>query len=192
VLSKDLKMEDNNTKGYVFMASSLDGFVARQDHSLDWLMKYDTGNEDQGYDHFISKIDVLVMGSGSFKTVLGFGSWPYQIPVYVLSNKMKQEEIPAELQDKVIITNENPKSLMQFLYKKGYQNAYVDGGKVVHSFLKEGLIQEMTITQIPILIGDGKRMFGDLENDIDLKLLSSKVFEKCGFVQTYYAVVNNL
>jgi dihydrofolate reductase len=62
--------------GHVFMATSLDGFVARKDHSLDWLMKQNTHGEDHGFDDFMTSVDGLIMGSGSFKTVLAFESWP--------------------------------------------------------------------------------------------------------------------
>ena len=172
------------------MAMSLDGFVARQDHSIDWLMKYDTGGEDQGYDDFISKIDVLVMGSGSFKTVLGFGTWPYKIPVYVMSSSLTEEDIPENLTDKIEITNLGPSELMQQLYLKGLKRVYVDGGKLVKSFIHEEFIKEITITTIPILIGSGKRLFGEIERDIDLELISTKAF-KLGFVQNHYHLIND-
>lgn len=181
-------MSDQKAKGYVFMASSLDGFVAREDHAIDWLMKYDSGDEDQGYNNFIAKIDALVMGSGSFKTVLKFDGWPYEIPVYVMSHTLTQNDVPKELQDKVIITNLDPLPLMQSLYKKGCKNVYVDGGKVVQSFIQADLIEEITITLIPILIGSGKRMFGGLDMDIDMELIASKTF-KLGFVQNQYRLI---
>jgi len=181
-------MKDNHANGYVFMASSLDGFVAREDHAMDWLMKYDSGDEHQGYDNFIAKIDALVLGSSSFKTVLGFDSWPYQVPVYIMSKSLSQKDVPLELKNRVFISNLDPLEIMQSLYKKGLKEAYVDGGKLVQSFIREGLVNEITITHIPILIGSGKRLFGELINDIDLKLLNSKAFT-LGFVQNHYRII---
>lgn len=182
-------MEDRYANGYVFMASSLDGFVARQDNSLDWLMKYGVDENDNSFVEFTKNIDVLVMGSGTFKTVLGFEQWPYKMPVYVMSRSLTQDDIPEALQNQVSINALNPKELMLFLYKKGLNNAYIDGGKLVQSFMNDGLIKEITLTQIPILIGQGKRLFGELDNDIDLELITSKPM-KFGFIQNHYQVLN--
>jgi len=183
-------MNTNKAKGFVFMAQSIDGFVARKNHDIDWLMKYDTHGEDHGYNNFIKEIDVLVMGTGSYKTVLGFDTWPYTIPVCVLSSTLRQKDIPEELQGKVSISGETPVELMQRLFEVGYKNVYIDGGRVVQSFIKEELIKEITITIIPILIGAGKRMFGRIENDIDFRLMESKSFSKSGFVQNHYKILN--
>lgn len=183
-------MKEKIAKGYVFMASSLDGFVAREDHNLDWLMKYDTGGEDQGYNSFIANIDALVMGSGSFRTVLSFNTWPYQLPVYVMSTSLTHKDVPEDLRDKVFIVNSSPKELMHILYEKGLKKIYVDGGQIVQSFIQNKLVDEITITLIPILIGKGKRLFGDVEKDIDLELLHSKSF-KIGFVQNHYKVIKS-
>lgn len=183
------RMKDKYAKGYVFMASSLDGFVARQDNSLDWLMKYGVDENDHSFEEFTKNIDVLVMGSGTFKTVLGFEQWPYKMPVYVLSSRLTQDDIPQSLQKQVTIKALNPKELMKFLYEKGLKKAYIDGGKLVQSFINDGLIKEITLTQIPILIGKGKRLFGELDKDIDLELINSKPM-KFGFIQNHYKVFN--
>ena len=78
---------------------------------------------------------------------------------------------------------------MQLLYKKGLKKAYIDGGKLVQSFINDGFVKEITLTQIPILIGQGKRLFGELDKDIDLKLINSKPM-KFGFIQNHYEVLN--
>ncbi|MGW9686903.1 dihydrofolate reductase family protein [Flagellimonas sp. 2504JD1-5] len=181
-------MRDNIANGYVFMASSLDGFVAREDNSLDWLMKYGVDENDNSFEEFTNQMDVLVMGSGTFKTVLGFNQWPYKMPTFVISGTLAQADVPKSLQNKVTIKNLNPIELMQFLYKEGFKKAYVDGGKLVQSFINKGLICEITLTQIPILIGKGKRLFGEIEKDIDLELINSKRM-KFDFVQNHYRVV---
>lgn len=182
-------MEDKYANGYVFIAKSLDGFVARQDNSLDWLMKYGVDENDNSFEEFTKDMDVLVMGSVTFKTVLGFEQWPYKIPVYVLSRRLTQEDVPESLQKQVTIKALNPKELMQLLYKKGLIKAYIDGGKLVQSFINDGFIKEFTLTQIPILIGKGKRLFGELAKDIDLELINSKPM-KFGFIQNHYQVIN--
>ena len=174
--------------GHVFMALSLDGFVARPDHQIDWLTKQETGDEDLGYDAFIEPIDGLVMGRGSYENVLTFGDWPYTKPVVVMSKTLEESHIPAELKDKVRLTRLDPPELMESLQSQGWSRVYVDGGKIVQSFIRCGLIDDLVLTTIPILIGDGLRLFGDIEKDIDLQMVDSKFFT-CGLVQTHYRIV---
>jgi dihydrofolate reductase len=173
--------------GHCFMALSLDGFVARPDHGLDWLTRQPTGAEDHGYDAFIAGMDGIVMGSGSFRTVLGFPDWPYVKPVVVLSHTLTPSDIPGHLATKVRISSLTPQALMADLGAQGWSRAYVDGGRVIHSFLRAGLVQDMTLTLIPILIGDGLRMFGPLTRDIDLTLDRATPFPS-GLVQLRYNV----
>jgi dihydrofolate reductase len=176
------------TTGHVFMAMSLDGFIAREDHALDWLMKQNTAGEDHGYDAFMASVDGLVMGSGTFKTVLGFESWPYDKPVIVLSQSIKTTDIPSGLQGKVMVKALSPRDLMAMVSDLGWTRAYIDGGKLIQSFLREGLIADMTVTTIPILIGQGKRLFGPLAADIDLRLEETRSFPS-GLVSSRYTVI---
>ncbi|MBO6504121.1 MAG: dihydrofolate reductase family protein [Kordiimonadaceae bacterium] len=174
--------------GHVMMAITLDGFVARKDHSIDWLIKQNTSGEDYGYDGFEAGIDVIVMGSGSFRTVLGFGEWPYKKPVVVLTSSMTTADIPANLQGKVELSNLPPTEIMALLENRGCKRVYVDGGAVVQSFLRDGLVLDMRITLVPILIGDGIRLFGNIAADIDLKLMHAKPYPS-GLVSTLYEVI---
>lgn len=176
------------TTGHVFIATSLDGFVARKDHQLDWLMKQNPDGEDHGYDDFTASVDGIVMGRGSYQNVLSFGDWPYSKPVVVMSKTLAQSDIPSELADKVCMTDLDPPELMQSLQKDGWSRAYIDGGKVVQSFVKCGLIEDFVLTIVPILIGDGRRLFGKVAGDIDLELIGVKYF-KSGMVQTRYRVI---
>lgn len=174
--------------GHIFMAMSLDGFVAREDFGLDWLMKQKTDGEDHGHGVFMKSIDGLVMGSGSFRTALSFGDWPYEKPVVVMSKTLKPHDIPKDLRDKVSLNEQTPRQVMATLSERGWQRVYVDGGKIIQSFLQDGLIADMTVTIAPILIGAGKRMFGALDADIDLKRLDTKSFPS-GLVTTKYKIV---
>ena len=168
--------------GHVFIATSLDGFVARKDHQIDWLIKQKTSGEDYGYDDFMKSVDGIVMGSGSYKTVLTFGDWPYKKPVVIMSKTLVQSDIPEELKDKVNLTDLDPPELMESLQKDGWSCAYIDGGKVVQSFIRYGLIEDFILTTVPILIGSGIRLFGEINSDIDLSLIDSKPL-KSGLVQ---------
>ncbi|MGJ8584411.1 MAG: dihydrofolate reductase family protein [Marinosulfonomonas sp.] len=176
------------TTGHMFMAMSLDGFITRPDDGLDWLMKQKTEGEDHGYDAFMASVDGLVMGSGSFRNALSFGAWPYEKPVVVLSQTLAQQDIPKDLQDKVRISRQSPQELMNSLSEQGWERAYIDGGKIIQSFLRDGLVVDMSITIVPILIGDGKRMFGALKTDLDLELLESNTFPS-GLVNARYRVL---
>ena len=174
--------------GHIMMAMSLDGFVARQDRTLDWLDKQPTNGEDHGFEDFQSSVDVIVMGSGSFKTLLGFGGWAYSKPVVVLSSSMAQADIPSHLKDKVELTNETPTELMKRFDKLGHKRVYVDGGAIIRSFLSLGFVQDMKVTIVPILIGEGIRLFGEIDNDIDLKLESVAKYSS-GLVSLNYSLV---
>jgi dihydrofolate reductase len=83
--------------GHSCMAMSLDGFVARTDHRLDWLIKQRTDGEDHGFFSFMAGVDGLVMGSGSFRTAIGFDKWPYDKPVIVLSHTLTEADIPPPI-----------------------------------------------------------------------------------------------
>ncbi|MGJ8624109.1 MAG: dihydrofolate reductase family protein [Yoonia sp.] len=169
------------------MAMSLDGFVARKDHTLDWLNKQPTENEDHGFFAFMDSVDALVMGSGSLRTVLGFGDWPYLKPVITLSRTMTKQDLPEHLQDKITFSTESPEALWSIFGKRGYKRIYVDGGAVIRSFLQAGLIQDMKITVVPILLGNGIRLFGETAGDIDLELTSATPFPS-GLVDLHYTV----
>ncbi|WP_108790758.1 dihydrofolate reductase family protein [Falsiruegeria mediterranea] len=175
------------TTGHIMMAMTLDGFVARKDHALDWLFKQPSGNEDHGFVDFMDSVDVLVMGTGSLRTVLGFDMWPYDKPVVVLSRSMTKDDLPSDLRDKVEFSTAAPKDLWESFAERGFERVYVDGGAIIQSFLKAGLINDMKVSMIPILIGDGIRIFGDIDHDIDLELQSATSFPS-GLVDLVYRV----
>ena len=171
----------------VFIATSLDGFISRTDGSIDWLNKASSlvpKGEDLGYQQFISSVDGIVMGRNTFEQVLSFGDWPYgTIPVLVLSRQL--DLFPENMPPDVSLTDENPAALIHRLSKEGLNHLYIDGGLTVQSFVAAGLIDEITITIIPTLLGDGKPLFGPLPEDMEFELVESKAFE-FGFVQNKY------
>lgn len=173
-------------KQSVFIATSLDGFIARPDGNIDWLTKEKpSAVEDYGYSNFIASIDALVMGRHSFEKVLSFDQWPYKNKVIVLSTQSL--DIPNRLQKQVNHLSGSPEEIVDQLAEEGYEHLYIDGGKTIQQFLRAGFIQEMTITQIPVLIGEGIPLFGPVEKDIKLNHVMTKSFDN-GFVQSRYAV----
>ena len=174
-------------KSSVYIATSVDGFIARKDGNLDWLdYDPDLAGEDYGYQDFTSTVDTLVMGRNTYEKVLTFGGWSYEgTPVVVLSRTLTSNDIPQRLKGKVDITSLAPRALVEKLATAGRKHLYVDGGKVIQAFLSEGLIQELIISRIPILIGEGIPLFGALETDVKLTHLETKTYDS-GLVQTRY------
>ncbi|NJR61981.1 MAG: dihydrofolate reductase [Cyanobacteria bacterium CRU_2_1] len=176
-------------KSSVFIATSLDGFISRVDGSIDWLEQANLvvpEGEDCGYKAFISTVDALVMGRNTFEQVLTFDGWPYaKLPVVVLSHK--QIAIPTVIKDTVMVSQESPIEIVTRLLAKGIQHIYVDGGRTIQSFFAADLIDEITITVIPILLGTGRPLFGPLPHDIHLTHIQSMSYE-FGFVQHRYRV----
>ena len=161
---------------YVYIATSLDGFIATPDGGVDWLDEIPNPDQsDFGYSEFISHIDAIVMGRNSFEKVLTFGDWPYNKPVFVLSNTLKA--VPENLVDTVeIVSGTDIKSLVHRLNKRGYQNLYIDGGRTIQSFLAEDMIDELIITRIPILLGQGIPLFGMLSHPLQFHHEKTEVF----------------
>ncbi|WP_299406523.1 dihydrofolate reductase family protein [Acaryochloris sp. IP29b_bin.148] len=178
-----------STKVSVFIATSLDGFIARKDGDIDWLNDANATvpeGEDCGYQSFIASVDVLIMGRKTYEQVLSFGPWPYgQIRVIVMSRSPIQ--FPVELPACVTHSAEMPRMLYDRLVNEGVQHLYIDGGVTIQRFFAAGLIDELTITVIPILLGEGTPLFGPLERDISLTLIRSRSYD-FGFIQLQYAV----
>lgn len=173
------------TTGHVFIAASLDGFIARNDGDLDWLMKQNTEGEDHGYDAFMASVDGIVMGRGSFEKVLTFDTWSYEKTVIVMSSSLTEADIPSDLKGSVRLSSQTPADLMQTLGQEGWNRAYIDGGKLIQSFIRAGLVADMLLTHIPILIGDGLPLFGAVPHDIDLEHMETKSFSS-GLVSSKY------
>jgi dihydrofolate reductase len=170
----------------VYIATSLDGFIARSDGSLDWLPQNAPAGEDYGYAEFMSSVDAIVMGRGTYETCLTFGEWPYRTKrtIVLSSGPMAVRE---DLRTKVEASSLSPRALADHLEATGAHSAYVDGGKTIQSFLREDLIDELTITTVPVLIGAGRPLFGDLDADVHLELVSARGFAS-GLVQRRYRV----
>jgi dihydrofolate reductase len=163
-------------KNSVFIATSLDGYIADKEGNIDWLHAIPNPNQiDMGYKEFISSIDAIVMGRNTFETVCGFDmDWPYVIPVFVLSNSL--EKIEDKYSDKVFLVKGSLNNILTEIHNKGFKNLYIDGGTTIQNFLKENLIDEMTITTIPTLLGGGTPLFKQLEKSQSFECFHSEIF----------------
>lgn len=159
---------------YVYIATSLDGFIAASDGSLDWLEEIPNPEKgNYGFVEFMSGIDALVMGRKTFEKVLTFGRWPYNKPVYVLSKT--GVNIPKELVGKAEVVNGTPKMVVDQLSELGHQHLYIDGGITIQNFLEEDMIDEMIITKISILLGGGIPLFGKLSKRLQFNHTKTEV-----------------
>jgi dihydrofolate reductase len=177
-------------KASSFIATSLDGFIARVDGNLDWLdeaNKLVPKGEDAGFGVFMNSVDVLVMGRNTFEKVLSFGEWPYgDKKVIVLSSR--QLGIPENIAKTVSHSSESPEELRERLSQEGAKRLYIDGGNTIQRFIASGLLNDITITLIPVAIGSGIPLFAKTEKDTSLKLISSKKYD-FGFVQSTYEII---
>jgi dihydrofolate reductase len=190
-------------KGLVFIATTLDGKIARSDGSVDFLDEYqnsasnddDDAMNDMGFSSFLDSVDALVMGRNSFDKVVSFGEgmWVYQLkPIFVWTRNVESVSIPNWLQVKGTIspTSLSPRDLFDELGRMGNENVYVDGGTTVREFLDAGLIQAMTISVVPLLLGQGISLFLDHPSakTVPLRHVRTKVYEN-GITQSRYEVL---
>lgn len=159
----------------VYIATSLDGYIADENNGVDWLHEIDNPtNSDLGFSEHMACIDALVMGRNTFELVVSFGGdWPYNKPVFVLSDSL--EQVPTELKDKVSLVRGDIKNIVDELNQVGYNDLYIDGGVTIQSFLQQDLIDEMVITTIPVLLGGGIPLFSCLANKLHFRCIKSEL-----------------
>ncbi|NRB77740.1 MAG: dihydrofolate reductase family protein [Saccharospirillaceae bacterium] len=160
----------------VYITTSIDGYIADKNNKVDWLHEIENKDgSDLGYLQLMDRIDVLIMGRNTFELVVDFDcDWPYTKPVIVLSTTLKK--IPKGYEDKIHLMSGEPAVVLQQAKALGYEHCYIDGGKTIQAFLLQGLIDELIITTIPILLGGGFPLFGQLSESKKYELKESKVF----------------
>ena len=169
---------------HVYIATSLDGFIATSDGGLDWLEEIPNPDKnDYGYGDFMKNIDAIVMGRKTFEKVLTFGQWVYEKPVFILSNRLTN--LPEEILGKAEIVSGDIKEIIAQLNQKGYQNLYIDGGRVIQNFLQEDLVDEMIITRVPILLGKGIPLFDKLEQYLQFRHKKTEIYNNT-LVKSHY------
>lgn len=180
----------------VFIATSADGYIATTDGGVAWLetsgkTDVDLGDQpDMGFNNFITSVDCMIMGRGCMEKLSSFNltpeQWPYRdIRVIALSRSIKK--VPKNLSAKVELYSGDICTLISELESAGFKHAYVDGGATITSFLNEKLINEMTITQAPILLGAGKPLFGNINQHMKLENAHAIPFPN-DYIQIKYEV----
>lgn len=166
----------------VFCGVSVDGFLARPNHALDFLDA--GGQEPHGYDEFYASVDVVVIGRRTFEVVLGFGGWAYgKKPVVVLSSGTL--DFSAVKGGVVEQMSGEPAEIAKQLKARSFKHAYIDGGITIQRFVAAGCIDRMVITRVPVLIGAGIPLFGSVPHDILLRHVATRCY-KGGLVQSEY------
>ncbi|MFT6502025.1 MAG: dihydrofolate reductase [Crocinitomicaceae bacterium] len=180
----------------VFIATSVDGFIAKSDGSVDWIHtagnpKVDLGNEaDMGFNDYLASVDCLIMGRKCMDVISNMNltpeQWPYgSVRIVVLSTTLKKA--PANMKGKIELYSGDLNALVAQLESEGFEHAYIDGGTTIQGFLKLQLIDEITITKAPILLGEGIPLFGKTDQAIQLIESKATAFPN-GFVQLNYKV----
>lgn len=182
-------MTNARPKISVYIATSIDGYIARKDGELDWLENFNPPSEnlseDYGFKEFLASVDVLIMGKNTYKIVEDSDSWPYQGKrVIVLSSSLSSVCDKAELYagDITLLINK--------LYSEGVTHIYVDGGKTISQYMNAGLIDKLIISIIPVILGSGIPLFNHIIRDSWYQLTSSKAYAN-GLVQLQYEVVTS-
>jgi dihydrofolate reductase len=181
---------NNRPKISVFIATSIDGYIAKKNNDIDWLTQFSppiNENEDKdcGFSKFFSGVDALVMGKNTYNVVSHFDTWPYEGKrVVVLSSTLKSVCKQAEL-----FTGEIT-DLVEKLYADGIKHIYVDGGATISQFLNMGLVDQLTISIIPVVLGSGIPLFSKINDDKWCRLMSSRVYSN-GLIQLQYNVLKS-
>ena len=173
--------------GCVFVGTSLDGFIARENGDFDWLTAAGDALGETGYDEFFASVDAMVLGRGTFDTVSMFPEWPYAGKrVYVLSRTLLRSHAGQDRPDTTVHATLG--DVIEALIAEGRRRVYVDGGQTIQSFLRAGLIREITITRAPVLLGSGISLFGPLSADVHLRHVGTRELG-AGFTQSSYEVL---
>ena len=168
----------------VYIAASLDGFIAKKNGSIDWLNEIpNPDGSDYGFNDFMNNIDAIVMGRNTFELVLTFDVWPYKKPVFVLSRTL--QKVSDNLKDKVELINSNPDDAVTLLNSRNYKNLYIDGGITIQKFLRNELIDEIIITRIPILLGRGIPLFAELAKEQKYEHTKTEIYNNA-IVKSHY------
>jgi dihydrofolate reductase len=166
----------------VFCGVSVDGFLARPDHSLDFL---ETGEQEpHGFEEFYDSVDVVVIGRKTFEVVLTFGKWFYgKKQVIVLSSR----PIDFSTIEGGVVEQMSGEAceIVEQLKARDFKHAYIDGGNTIQRFLMAGLIDRMVITRVPVLIGAGISLFGPVTGDVNLRHIATRCYAG-GLVQSEY------
>lgn len=175
------------SKVILYIAASLDGFIARPDGDLSWLTQHQNPDrQDYGYSELIKSTSATIMGAKTYEWLLQFEDWPEskERPTYVITHRMLKAVPDAN----IIFYSGDLKDLVRAIKEKSTKDIWLVGGAALaQSFMREWLADEIILSVLPLLLGDGISLFGSLNKEVNLKLVNQKAF-KSGIVQMHYQV----
>ena len=155
------------SKIIVYIATSLDGYIAREDGNIDWLPE----SAESGYDAFYKSIDTVIMGKTTYDQVLTFGEYPYKDKksfVFTTTNQKKNENVE--------FVSDVKKFVKDGFNEMGKNIWLVGGAQIIASFLKQKAVDEIIVTIIPVILGKGLPLFKNTESEIKLELIKTEKY----------------
>ncbi|HRG68939.1 MAG: dihydrofolate reductase [Saprospiraceae bacterium] len=171
----------------LYIATSLDGYIAKPNDDLSFLSIVQKDGEDYGYSEFVSSIDTVILGRKTYDWIMAVvDEFPHMDKISYIITRTERPSI-----GNINFYNGTLNSLVKKLKSEKGKNIFIDGGaEIVHELLKANLIDEFIISIIPILVGDGIKLFADGRPELKLKLVTLKKFET-GLIQMHYERVDN-
>ncbi|KKG08651.1 dihydrofolate reductase family protein [Methanosarcina sp. 2.H.A.1B.4] len=179
-------MKENTSRIKLYIACSLDGFIARENGSIDWLTEYESSPEtDYGYSEFYASIGTVLMGRKTYEQVLGFGDWPYgEKKTYVFT---RQKE-PLRREKNVEFVSGDVGEFLRRLKENTDEDIWLVGGsQLIKVFLEENLVQDLIVFVVPIILGSGIPLFDRIGKEVRLKMIDTKRYES-GLVSVEYEI----
>ena len=162
----------------LYIASSLDGYIARENGDVDWLPE----NTTSGYDEFYKTIDMVVMGKKTYEQVLTFGAYPYKDKksyVFTRNNEQTKDQNTEFVFDIDKFVKEN-------ISNSGKNIWLVGGAEIISSFLNRGFVGEVILSIVPVILGKGIPLFKNIQNETKLELIKTTEYDK--LVEIHYNV----
>lgn len=167
----------------LYVAVSLDGYIAGPDGGVEWLDRYQADGEDYGYADFYDSVDTLLMGGNTYRAILHFGcGWPYEGKrTYVVSRRERSAVLPG-----VSVVSDDAIPFLRRLRAEEKRDIWlVGGGLLVSQLLAEGLVDEMRLCVFPLLLGRGIRLFPDSLRSSERRLVGQRTFPSGAVMLTY-------
>ncbi len=172
------------TKVILYIATSLDGYIAKVDHDLSWLTKFQVPEEDYGYRDFIKNISAIMMGNSSFQVIREFGDWPYADKQCFVATHTSD----VTTEPNVTFVTDPAATIAQLKEQNEGDIWLLGGANLADSLLRLDLVDELIISTIPVLLGNGIRLFSAPLPELNLELISSKQYDS-GLIQAQYKIL---